>query len=154
MTKFDFHTPSSVANKLLELAAAQRDTLTPLQLTKLVYLSHGFMLGLHSRPLVNESAEAWTYGPMFRSLYRAVKEFRSDPVRGPLPDGESQFDELEENVIRQVYEKYGRQSGLALSRLTHQANSPWSWARHAARDRGGPISNDLLEDYYSRLAAN
>ena len=153
MTNLTIHSPLSVANRFLELAAARRDALTPLQLIKLVYLAHGFMLGLYGRPLVSENAQAWTYGPVFPSLYRAVKRFRSDPVIGPLPNGGDQFDELEEDVIRQVYEKYGRRTGVSLSRLTHQANSPWSRVWDEGRGHSCAISNDLLEDYFGRLAS-
>jgi uncharacterized phage-associated protein len=154
------HSPISVANKFLELAAAAGETLTPLQLIKLVYLSHGFMLGLYRRPLVSEDVQAYTYGPVFPTLYRAVKEFRSSPVAGPLAvqDGsgatKDRFGELEDDVIRQVYQKYGRRNGIQLSRLTHQPDSPWSQVWDEGRGHGQTISNDLLEDYFSALTAH
>lgn len=151
------HSPISVANKFLELAAKASKTLTPLQLIKLVYLSHGFMLGLYKRPLVSEQAQAWTYGPVFPTLYRAVKDFRSNPVRGPLKtDGrdDETFDELEDGLIQQVYEIYGVRGGFQLSRLTHRPDSPWSKVWSEGRGHSQTISNDLLEDYFSRLAAH
>lgn len=146
------HSPVAVANKILELAEQSGNAVTPLQLIKLVYLSHGFMLGLYGRPLVREKAEAWTYGPVFRSLYRAVKRFRSDPVQGRLPGPSETFDELEEDLIRQVYEIYGKRNGIALSQLTHQPGSPWSQVWDEGRGHSTIISNDVLQDYYSRLA--
>jgi len=153
MDNLKSHSAIAVANRFLDLAKNAGDTLTPLQLIKLVYLSHGFMLGLYGRPLVKEEAEAWTYGPVFRSLYRAVKKFKSNPVAGPLPGGNETFDELEEDVIKQVYEKYGQQSGVALSRITHQPGSPWSNVWAEGRGHSSTISNDLLEEYYRQQAA-
>lgn len=147
------HSPVAVANKLLAAAKAKGDTLTPLQVIKLVYLSHGFMLGLYGRPLLRENAQAWTHGPVFPSLYRAVKEFKSNPVIGPLPGDDEDFDEFEEDVIRQVYELYGGRSGIALSRLTHKPESPWSRVWDEGRGHSKTISNDLLEDYFSKLSA-
>lgn len=148
------HSPIAVANKFLDAAAQKGGTLTPLQVIKLIYLSHGFMLGLYGRPLVRENAEAWTYGPVFPSLYRAVKEFRSNPVRGPLSSKDEQFDEFEDDIIRQVYDVYGARSGIALSRLTHKSDSPWSRVWDEGRGHSQTISNDLLEEYFSKLSAH
>ena len=145
------HTPAAVANKFLSLAADRGDTLSPLQVIKLVYMAHGFMLGLYGRALVNEEAEAWTYGPVFRTLYRQVKKFGSQPVQ-PIACQTEQFDELEDDIIKQVYDKYGTKTAMWLSKLTHQPDSPWSQVWDDGRGHSAKISNDLLEDYYSRLA--
>lgn len=147
------HTARQVANRLLELAAERGETLTPMQLIKLVYLCHGWMLGLHGRPLIVDPVEAWAYGPVIRDLYQAVKDDRSGPVRGVLQVGpQIAFDEIEDDLIRQTYNQYGKLSGPALSRLTHMPNSPWS----ITYDRLGQnhhISNDLIQDHFASLAA-
>lgn len=145
------HSPAAVANKFIHLATQRGDTLSPLQVIKLVYLAHGFMLGLYGRALVNEEAEAWTYGPVFRSLYRQVRKYGSQPVQ-PLSGSAEKFDELEDDIITQVYEKYGGKTAMWLSKLTHQPDSPWSQVWNDGRGHSAKISNDLLEDYYSRLA--
>ena len=38
--------------------------LGPTKLNKLVYISHGWLLGKHQKPLVSEEAEVWEYGPV------------------------------------------------------------------------------------------
>ena len=55
--------------------------ITPMQLIKLVYIAHGYMLGKHGRPLLDEAVQAWQYGPVVPSVYQAVKSFQSAPVR-------------------------------------------------------------------------
>ena len=48
---------------------------TPMHMIKLVYLSHGWMLGLRERSLINEAVEAWRYGPVVPSVYHRFKSF-------------------------------------------------------------------------------
>jgi uncharacterized phage-associated protein len=152
------HSSIDVANRLLKLAALKKQTLTPMQLIKLVFLCHGWMLGLYGRHLINEPIEAWRYGPVIKSLYDEVKKYKSDAVENPIQSKirnwhANQFDEIEENIIKQVYEKYGHFTGIELSSLTHANGSPW----HVTWSKGGTnltISNDLIENYYSTLAKN
>lgn len=144
----------TVANEFLRLADENNDSLTPMQLLKLVFIAHGWCLGLLGRHLIRDPVEAWQYGPVIPNLYAAVREFASDPVRGPLmvPERADKLDGEERNIIEQVYSKYGTMSGPALSRLTHQPGSPWA---KTFKDGtfGLRISNDLIEDYYQTLAA-
>ena len=54
--------------------------LTNLQIQKILYLIHLFYLGRKGDPLINESFEAWDYGPVLPSLYHEINFFDSDPV--------------------------------------------------------------------------
>ena len=147
------HSSRTVANRLLALAERHGDTLTPMQLLKLVYIAHGWMLGLYGRPLIKDDVQAWQYGPVIPNLYNAVKGFRSQPVHGPLaaPPGDD-LDASEQSVVDQVYEKYAPMSGPALSRLTHAKGSPWDLT-YESDVFGVVIPNDIIEDHYRRLAA-
>lgn len=123
-----------------------------MQVLKLVYISHGWQLGLYGRPLVNESIEAWQYGPVIPSVYHRYKRFGSrfiDDIPAVLP---LDFDSSEANTIDQVFEGYGNRSGVSLSSLTHEPGTPWS-ITVAQSGIGAVISNDLIEDYYRRRAA-
>jgi hypothetical protein len=44
-----------------------------MQVQKLVYIAHGWMLGLASEPLVDREPEAWERGPVFPSLREHIK---------------------------------------------------------------------------------
>ena len=146
------HYSISVANYILDKARESKNTLTPMQILKLVYLSHGWMLGLYHRPLIKEPVEAWRYGPVIPELYQAVKKFGSKPVE-KLPEYvREEFDNEEKDVMGQTLEVYGSLSGLQLSSLTHLKGTPWhkTWTSHAWYS--AEISNDLIEDYYSELA--
>ena len=140
-----------VANRLLELAAECGRALTPMQLLKLVYIAHGWMLGLYGRPLIRDEVQAWQYGPVIPTLYNAIRNFRSSPVQGPLQtrSGEA-LGEQERDLVKQVFNVYGALTGPALSRLTHAQGTPWKavWQPDCF---GISISNDLIADHYARL---
>ncbi len=141
-----------VANEFLRLAKERQRSVTPLQLMKLVYIAHGWMLGLYGRPLFPDRIEAWRYGPVLPDLYRLVKTYGADPIPRTLgAGGMPQLDETEHDLVGQVYERYGGMSGVRLSALTHQPGTPWaqSWNPEVWNHQ---IPNDLIQEHYVQLA--
>lgn len=147
------HDSRTVANRFLLLASDNDDTLTPMQLLKLVYIAHGWMLGLYGRPLISDEVQAWQYGPVIPKLYAAIRHYRGDPVLRDLPTSPSsdRLNATEGDIVSQVYERYGRMSGPALSRLTHAPGTPWALT-YEPGSFGVRIPTDLIEDHYQRLA--
>jgi uncharacterized phage-associated protein len=145
------HSAIQVANKILELANAKKDTITPMQMIKLVFMCHGWMLGICGRHLIKDPVEAWKYGPVIPDLYQAVRKFKSNPIEMIPCQEPAKFDHDELQVIEQVYEKYGHRSGIVLSSMTHQKDSPWDIVVNKHNNMGHQISNNLIEDYYHRL---
>lgn len=148
------HDSITLANRFLDLAEAHGRALTPMQLLKLVYIAHGWSLGLYGRPLTQDAVEAWQYGPVIPRLYNAVRSFKSSPVRKPLPAPctNEPLSPREISTIDQVYEIYGGQSGPALSRLTHAKGTPWD-ITYVPGEFGLEIPSDIIQDHYARLAA-
>lgn len=144
------HTAKQVANELLDLAKKAGRPLTPMQLIKLVYLCQGWMLGIKGRPLFNDPVEAWAYGPVIRSVYDAVKQYRDQPISGRIPADQAEFTSDESDIIDQTFEQFGSLDGLALSTLTHQSGSPWS-ITHEKLGRNARISNDLMQAHFRDL---
>jgi uncharacterized phage-associated protein len=141
-----------VANRFLDLAKQKNDSLTPMQLIKLVYIAHGWMLGMHGRPLIKDEVQAWQYGPVIQNLYNVIKNFRSQPVVGPLETNDNNdLDETESDIVDQTYNLYGHYSGPALSRITHAPGTPWT-NTYSPGAFGKVISNDIIEDHYQILA--
>ena len=146
------HTALAVADKLIRLSVEDETPITPMQVQKLTYFCHAWMLGLGYGPLFQDAVEAWQYGPVIRAVYHALKRHRSAPVREPVLDQAATFTEREENLIRVVWNRYGKLSGLQLSRMTHVEGSPWSQTRQ--RDaRSQIIHNHAIRDYYAGLIA-
>lgn len=125
-------------------------SVTPMQLIKLVYIAHGYMLGKHSSPLLEEPVQAWRYGPVVASVYHAVKEFKSQPVTRVPGASAWEFIPAEIETMSSVAKGYGKFNGIVLSAATHKPGTPWqqTWAEVG---KNGPISNDLIENFYEQI---
>jgi uncharacterized phage-associated protein len=144
-----------VANEILQLArmADPPQSVTPLKLLKLVYIAHGWSLHFFERPLVNEPAQAWQYGPVVPSLYHAVKAYRASPIPCDI-EGDSDPQELNRDdaqLIQAVFKSYGHLSGTQLSNMTHTPETPWSraWNVHG---RNAVIPDESIAQHYAALA--
>jgi len=163
--------PKAIANFFIERAAAEGKQLTPLQLIKLVYIAHGWYLGLTGEPLINEPPEAWQYGPVIPSLYQALKIYGKGPITEkiygfdvsswpkitlttreiPPPD-----DENIRQFLDSVWKRYGKFSASQLSLLTHQPDTPWheTWEKNRAKYiKGVDIPERLIKKHYEGLKA-
>ena len=148
MTNSMGHSGTKIASQVLRTEGCSG--ITPMQLLKLVFISHGWMLGLYGRPLISDSVEAWQYGPVIPSVYHSYKRFGSSPITDiPAADVEGLTAE-ERHVINQVCRHYAKFSGLQLSALTHTPDSPWDITRKLS-GLGSVISNDLIEQHYRQI---
>jgi uncharacterized phage-associated protein len=134
-------------------AKEDKKDITPLQLMKLVYLAHGWMLGVHGRHLIRESIEAWQYGPVIPELYHKIKKFRALPVIYPIEETDLNFENDEKEFLDKVYRTYIDWTGMKLSALTHMKGSPWdiTWGK---KDSDSIIPNDIIRDYYQEKSKN
>ena len=147
------HSSLAVARYLLDRGAECGRQLTPMKIIKLVYMAHGWMLGLYGRPLISEDVEAWKYGPVIPALYREIKSFRGNPVPPEQicpPEDETDFDELERSVMDQTMDVYGSHTAIRLSRMTHAPGTPWDTIYNEIRGEL-VIPNDLIEEHYREL---
>jgi uncharacterized phage-associated protein len=133
---------------LREATSGGNATLTPMQILKLVYIAHGYMLGKHGTPLLIEKVQAWQYGPVVVSVYQAVKGFKSAPVPRIPGATECEFTDSERSVMNQVVRIYGKAQGTTLSAATHKTGTPWeqTWALFG---KNATISDDLIESFYA-----
>jgi uncharacterized phage-associated protein len=143
---------STIANRFIELASRDGSLLTPMQLLKLVFLAHGWMLGLRGRPLIGDEIEAWKYGPVIPELYAKLKRYRANPVSTNIDGPFEKLDSAEDDIVYQVYKIYGRLSGPQLSNLTHVKGSPWQ-SVYRPENSATPIPDNLIGTYYEQQAA-
>ena len=140
----------AVANYMLKRAAANGRTLTVMHLLKLVYVAHGWWMGLTGRPLIRDQVEAWQLGPVIPRVY---DEFRPGTLEIPClimhSSGKpyvNDFSVSEREIMNMVYDKYSPLSAHALSDLTHEEGAPWD----QVKDKGdfAVIPNKIIGDYY------
>lgn len=161
------HDPKAVANYLLGCAQEDGELLSPMKLVKLVYLAHGWHLGLMDEPLIRENVEAWRYGPVVPSIYHEFKEFGGRAIDRyavwPDTDGgalrwvapkltTASPDTMA--VLRKVWRTYKPCSAAQLSAMTHQVDTPWykTWNELGGKERlGTDIPNELIRDHFKSL---
>lgn len=120
-----------------------------MKLQKLVYISHGWYLGLVGEPLISEDVEAWKWGPVVRSLYRDFADYGSSPITAvPM---KSEIDPVASRLLERVWEVYRRFTAAQLSSMTHATGTPWS---DAFRSEGKPaiIPTQSIRQHYKMLA--
>lgn len=138
------------ARRILALCHEKDFDTDPLNLMKLVYISHGWSLALKDTPLFPEEVQAWRYGPVIPRLYQATKMFGRDPILeeglGKVTSDGNKFDAL----LRSVVSQYGHLGGLALSNLTHRSGSPW-FQVYKQYERDVKIPNVKIKQHYVAL---
>ena len=142
--------PRIVSEQILWSRA--EDETTPMHVIKLVYLCHGWMLGIFDRPLINEPVEAWRYGPVVPSVYHTYKAFRGNPITTVPIDQVDCFDEEESLIIDGVLEAYREYTPWMLSSITHQPNTPWAQVYSSGIGHGAIVPNELIKEYYHKRA--
>ncbi len=166
----------AVANFFLQIAKEERQSLTPMKLQKLVYFAHGWHLAITQKPLIHEQVEAWSFGPVIRTVYDSFKHFGKNPItefatrevwdweKGmpkvqyetpQLPDDESEDVKFTKDLLRRIWEVYGGYTDVQLSNMTHEPGTPWD---QVFQDYQGdiPRSTDIprksLQEYFQTLA--
>ena len=63
----------AIANAFIGLAAEAGERLTPTKSQKLVYYAHGWNLASYGKPLLGEVIQAWSFGPVVRSVCNRLR---------------------------------------------------------------------------------
>jgi uncharacterized phage-associated protein len=157
------HSALAIANAFLDLARADEKGISPMKLQKLVYYAHGWCLGIFGTPLIDETIEAWKYGPVIQPIYHEFKSYGGSEITcvgtvfdldafdfvEPRPEG----DEDALALVKTIWNEYGEFSAIKLSSMTHTPMGPWAIARQGHEEaRSVPISNDLIKKYFEELA--
>ncbi len=157
------HNPIAIANHFIDLS--QQNGLTLMQLLKLSYIAHGFNLALLNKPLADEYAEAWKFGPVFPSIYHEFKYEKPGLIKdkakrvntktNTLEDFIVDFSENEKIIMKFTFDKYGKLDGWKLSAITHAKGTPWHTAwKEGQYIRGYSIKNELIKEYYKNLISS
>ena len=138
--------------------------LTPMEVIKLAYISHGFTLALTDKKLFNDKVEAWRYGPVIPNIYHEFKHYGGNEITRLKTCGTSisNVEQIQDrlntfrqlitadgvNIIDRVLEVYGNFSALGLSTITHEECTPWDECYHAGK-LGVEIPSNLTKQYYA-----
>lgn len=134
--------------------------ISPMKLTKLVYISHGWHLGIIGTPLINDEIEAWKYGPVIPTIYHTYKRYGGAVITSSgMPISERlNNDAVTKELLDRVWEEYGSCSAVELSAMTHQVGTPW-YNTFYNKSNGNlyqypspsQISDDVIKEHYEGL---
>lgn len=157
-------TTLAVANYFIKKSMADGIPLTPMKLLKLVYIAHGWHLGIKGEPLINESVQAWKYGPVIKSIYDEFKKFGNSPISETAYELSDKGQVIipmvspdKEPFLDKIWDVYKNFDGLQLSSLTHKTGTPWDqiWNQDSNKRKFGVIiPNNLIEEHYKLKAEN
>lgn len=138
-----------VANWFVEYSGY---TKTHMQIQKLSYIAHGYMLGVHGVPLVRDRVEAWKLGPVFPDIYDEFKRWKFNPI-GKVRYTPEQFTIKQQAVLENVFASYGRFCGYYLSDITHDnSDTPTPWRQcYIDGAQHVPIPDSTTKEYYKQL---
>lgn len=153
--------PIAFANAFI--LRAQPDGVEHMKLQKLVYYAYGWWLVYHpASSIIGEAPQVWQFGPVFQSMYHALKYYGRSPIAAPQNDnpfGQPPSIDDEDQDARQlvdfVWSRYSDFSSFELSERTHEAGTAWRTVAelHNWRvPRGTTIPADLIGREISREA--
>ena len=145
-----------IASYFIKKAIAEKNYLTPIQVMKLCYFAHGYKLAIDDTPLVDETVQAWKYGPVFKDLYHVLKLYGNKQInRIPIlfENDEDVIKDDDIEILDAVFESLADMDGMSLSDLTHEENSPWhqAWEAQGKNTKYTPIENESIKNYFQGM---
>jgi uncharacterized phage-associated protein len=130
--------------------------MTTMKLIKLVYIAHGWRLGLYNEVLITESPQAWKYGPVIPSLYDEFRKFGNKKIDIEIAENPIKDEELTK-FLDKIWDTYKDYSALQLSAMTHESGTPWSITWEKAKQQASTfnltIPDNLIRDNYDSKRA-
>jgi uncharacterized phage-associated protein len=126
---------------------------TNLKLQKILYLAQMVHLGRYSRRLLDETFEAWDYGPVSSRLYHKAKVFGAGAVGNLFHGSGPILDKQSDDLLVEACTNLLRKSPGELVAMTHDPKG--AWAKNYRPDRLGiPIPDvDIVQEYRERVNA-
>ena len=130
---------------------------TQMKLQKLVYFAQGVHLAKYHTPLINETFQAWLYGPVIPEIYHNFKLYGSRPITDTdeftpsatyTPPGKLSAEALD--TIDYTWGVLSDFSAMSLSYWTHRDDGPWAKV-YVPDVKDTPISNTDIKQYFEKL---
>lgn len=103
----------------------KNSNLTDIQIQKLVYYAYSwYMVKNKGQKLFEENPQAWIHGPVFRTLFDSMKNYKNFSKTNEIGEIEKDITDF----LDVIYSVYGKYSGNELEKLTH-SELPWIKAR-------------------------
>ena len=146
------YSPTVVANNVLSRAFAEKISVTPMKLQKILYFVASEYQKATNQRLFEEPFLTWAYGPVLYSVFNEFRSFSKDKISRYARDAknhtlvvkESEDEALRDSLDR-VWAATRYRGAIELSVLTHAEDSAWDKAFQSDRDvlSGSDIVGDM-----------
>ena len=111
----------NVAEYFLYKANEDGELITNLKMQKLLYYAQAWYLVNFNKPLFDDEIEAWSFGPVIRSVYQKYKEFGHTPIIYDNKKGEilKKFSKTDQEFLNEFYDKFINYTAHDLVSLSH-----------------------------------
>lgn len=164
------YSPVAVANEFVALAATDGiSDINPAKLHALVYLAHGWHLGINGYSLLNGRISAWRDGVFVTELRESgcwgtkrveqpVTQVSMDAARGMMSEQTPRMPPKSDDLktVGAVWRLYGRLPSFDLVRVTKEVASPWDliWNdEERPDDEPKIIPNATMKIFFRELAS-
>lgn len=128
--------------KVIELAEKNRQSITNLQLQKVLYYIQGSFMKFFGMKAFDESIENWTYGPVVKSVWKEYNVYGRKPIQSPKASLDTT--EEENRIILEVLQEKLSINPWKLVDDTHK-ELPW---KNANIKGTLLISDDDMVEYF------
>lgn len=131
-----------IANWFISRATQDEKIIDLIKLMKIVYIANGWHLEITGRPLISNTIEAWSSGPIIPSLYKAFKD-QGVEVRTTDLRFSSSVNNRVAGFLEEIFSIYGALSTHQLRKYTCALDGPW----HTTLMKSGlymPIPNSVI----------
>lgn len=148
-----YHAVDVAAYLVLHAKEKNIGDMTHLKIQKLVYLAHGWFLGIFEERLIKEDIEAWQYGPVVSELYDELKIYGSAVI--PFIESKITIEGYPKDMLNRILDVYGNISGSNLVEITHEPGTPWYEITNAGKIivTNLLIPTRLIQEYFQERKA-
>ncbi len=151
---------TTIANEFLQYSFDEEHWINHLKLQRLVYLAHGWCLGLEEEPLIKEDIVAYQYVPIIFELYdqfigyglEPIASLYSPPIKDLLPAKTlslQKSDTLFYGVVEKIWDVFKSWTSGQLAVIGHGEGTPWDIVKN---NNQTIISHKILRDHFKKLS--
>lgn len=140
-----------VANWFINKGVEDSDFVDPMKLQKLLYLAHGWSLGVRGEPLLKSHFQAWKYGPVLPKLYKWYRDLGMQLIHETSDNDYKQLPGYVTDLLSFIWNRYKGFSSIELSSLSHEKNGPWDVTINNFKETyDSTIDNELIQIFYHK----
>ena len=126
----------------------QNKILNVTKVQKLLYITYAYYLVRFDRKFINESPQAWPYGPVFPKTRRNFDEL---PKIENIPETITRDSELT-SILSEIITRYNKYTATQLSDWSHKPGSPWDYTQKQSGFKWGDrIPDDIIKKYFDQF---